>query len=289
MKKRKTMNKYDISGISYSAIRDYKKCPRLYYYRRICKLKLPKTPLPLVFGKSLHLALELYVKDGRDPVEVFKADFTHDKLDYLDLDKFKEELDAGIHLLEFWKENNKVMLALEGFSINETEIPFELMVDKDPYTGLQLDLPPFKGVVDFTTDSDTDALGDYKTSNKPYTKEMVDESDQPTFYYLWHLISRGRLPKKFFYIVFRKKIKKVPVSILSTTRNLKQISELLQDIVSVVRKIRAGKFDERHKEGEYCDCHLYEEMLFNKKYEKPTGASFRSRKVVHNHSGRKAR
>ena len=282
---------YSLHSISYSAYRDYKKCPRLFYYRRILKLKMPNQPLPLVFGKSLHLALELFVKEKKDPVEVFKKDFTYDKLDYMKREKFAEELAAGIHLLTFWKKNHKQLLAESGISINHTEMPFELQVDHDPVSKKKLDLPPIKGVIDFDI-NEFPALGDYKTSTKAYTQEMVEESDQPTFYNLWHLLVKGNVSDAFYYIVFRKKIKKAPVAILKTERTEQQISDLLLDLNDVYRKICEGKFDGRHKQGEFCDCEVYEKMLSTRyvnKKDRETSRRVFPRKMVHNHSSRRSR
>jgi hypothetical protein len=170
------------------------------------------------------------------------------------------EKDESIRLLEFWRDNRKMMLALQGFSITEHEVPFKLTVAQDPLTKQVLNLPPIKGFVDFVTDNDK--IGDYKTSSKKYTQEMVDTSDQPTFYYLWHLLERGKLPSSFVYIVFRKGIKKQPIQILETQRTMKQVSDLLASIQEVVLKINNGEYHLKHNFDErFCDCDLYEEML----------------------------
>lgn len=272
-------NKKFFSSISHSAFRDYVKCPRLYYYRRVAKLKLPFEPIQLVFGKSLHLALELFVKDKRDPLEVFDKDFVHEKVSYLPLATFKEHKENGLRLLKFWKENQKEILALNGFGIKETEIPFELTVERDPVSNKVLNLPPIKGVVDFTT-TPVIGMGDYKTSTKKYSQQDVDTSDQPTFYSLWHLLVKGTLPKHFWYIIFLKNHKRIPVQILKTTRTMKDVSKLLSEVQAVAKKIRNYEFDGRHKEGEFCDCHLYDELLstrYVKKSERKKPNRFRSR------------
>ena len=252
------MSNHLLKSISYSAYRDYKKCPKLFYYRKVLKLKLPEDPLQLVFGKSLHLALELQVKERKDPVKVFQQDFTRDKLLSLDLVKFLEYEAEGIRLLTFWKEKRKEIMKPLG-KVSEAEIEFSIKVGQDPLTKLMLDIPPINGVVDFVLDG-TNGIGDYKTSSKKYTQEIADTSDQPTFYYLWHLIERGELPKAFYYIVFRKNIKKEPIQVVSTTRTLTQVSNLLADIQSVIHSIDNREFSLRHTEG-FCDCYKYEEML----------------------------
>ncbi len=253
------MTKHLLKSISYSAYRDYLKCPVLFWYRKILKVKLLEEPVQLVFGKALHSALELMVRDGEDPVEVFDATFTEEQLASLDPVKFQFNRDEGIRLLSFWKENHVKMLKEQKMLIKKTEIPFEIKVDEDPLTKMKLSLPTIRGVVDFTT-SDK-GIGDYKTSSKKYTQEMVDSSDQPTFYYLWHYIETGALPTAFYYIVFRKKIKKEPVQILKTTRTLTQVSQLLGSLQSVVNSINNREFKLRHKKGEFCDCVKFDEML----------------------------
>jgi len=249
-----------VKSISYSAYRDYLKCPRLYYYRRVMKLKLPFDPIQLVLGKSFHLALELLEKEKKDPVSVFATDFTKDKVTGVSMSKFMAEREEALRLLSFWSEHKDELLCEAGIEIDETERRFEIKVDKDPLTGLRLSLPPITGVVDYTEKLRC-ALGDYKTSSKKYSQEMVDESDQPTFYYLWYLIEKGKLPDVFSYIVFRKGIKRQPIQILTTTRTLTQVSNLLSSMQRVVMQIENREFTLRHKDGEFCDCGLYEDML----------------------------
>ena len=223
-------------------------------------LKLPDEPIQLVLGKAFHTALEKMERDGEDPVKVFEKEFTKDKLPSVSIEKYGMEKEESIRLLKFWQENKSIKLALEGFKITEHEVPFKLEVAQDPLTKQKLNLPPIKGFVDFGTD--VESIGDYKTSSKKYSQEMVDTSDQPTFYYLWHLLERGKLPRDFTYIVFRKGIKKDPIQILRTQRTMKQISELLMSIQEVVLKIEDGQYHLRHDENErFCDCDLYEEML----------------------------
>jgi hypothetical protein len=223
------------------------------------KLKLPNDPIQLVLGKSFHLALELAVKDGLDPVDVFTKDFTRDKLVGISLAKFQTEREEALRLLSFWKENGDELLKEAGIKIAQTEIPFEIQVEQDPLTKLKLSLPPIKGVIDFSTE--TKAIGDYKTSSKKYSQQMVDESDQPTFYCMERFISQGELPDKFVYIIFRKKIKRMPIQILTTSRTMTQVSALLADIQRVTNQINNKEFTLRHQDGEFCDCYLYEDML----------------------------
>jgi len=223
-------------------------------------LKLPDDPIQLVLGKAFHSALEQMERDKKDPIKVFEKEFTKDKVKSVSVEKYAVEKEEAMRLLGFWRDNREMMLSLAGFSITEYEVPFKLKVDRDPLTGNRLNLPSINGFVDFVTDKG--GIGDYKTSSKKYTQEMVDTSDQPTFYYLWHLLERGKLPTEFVYIVFRKNIKKAPIQILTTQRTMKQVSDLLADIQRVVMLINDGHYHQRHNENErFCDCYLYEEML----------------------------
>ena len=182
----KVLNKMTLKSVSYSSYRDYLKCPLLYFYRRILWLKLPDDPIQLVIGKAFHTALEKMERDKKDPIKVFEQEFTKDKVKSVSVEKYAMEKEESMRLLAFWRDNRKMMLSLAGFSITEYEVPFKLKVDRDPLTGNRLNLPSINGFVDFVTDKG--GIGDYKTSSKKYTQEMVDTSDQPTFYYLWHLI-----------------------------------------------------------------------------------------------------
>lgn len=217
-------------------------------------------PLNLVLGKAFHRALELMERENQNPIKVFEKEFTKEKVNGVSLEKYAAEKEEAMRLLSFWKENRKIQLSLCGFELKEFEVPFELLVDKDPLTKNKLNLPPIKGFVDFVTDNGK--IGDYKTSSKKYTQEMVDLSDQPTFYYLWHLIERGKLPTSFVYIVFRKGIKKQPIQIIETQRTMKDVSDLLSQIQDVVLKIENKEYHLRHDDNErFCDCYHYEEML----------------------------
>ena len=223
-------------------------------------LKTPTDPVPLVLGKAFHRALELLETKKIHPVTTFTKEFQRKNIRGISPSKFQMERDEAIRLLDYWYKNKRGLLALSGFAIKESEVPFDLKVEKDPLTKNRLKLPPIHGIVDFVTDNGK--IGDYKTSSKKYSQEMVDTSDQPTFYYLWHLLERGQLPKEFVYIVFRKGIKKEPIQILSTHRTIEQVSELLSDIVKFVKKVNNKEYSQRHDDSErFCDCYLYEQML----------------------------
>ena len=223
-------------------------------------LKLPDDPIPLVLGKAFHSALEQMARDGKDPVKIFEKEFTKDKVNHVSVEKFAMEREEASRLLKYWRDNHKEILKNEGFKITEHEVPFKLQVDQDPLTKQVLNLPPIHGFVDFVHSKG--GIGDYKTSSKKYHQEDVDTSDQPTFYYLWHLLERGTLPTEFVYIVFRKGIKKEPIQILRTQRTMKQVSDLLASIQRVVLKIEDKQYYIRHDENErFCDCDLYEKML----------------------------
>lgn len=75
---------------SYSAIKDFKNCPRKYYETRILKKwETPKTE-QIIYGEQVHEALELYIKEGKalGPHERFQN--IADTLASLDGDKYPE-------------------------------------------------------------------------------------------------------------------------------------------------------------------------------------------------------
>ena len=232
----------------------------MFFFRRIMWLKQPNEPIPLAFGKAFHTALELFEKEGANPVRVFMREFTHSLVPHITAEKFSEERAEGIRLLQYWIDNNARIKKEEGIEITEHEVPFKLKITRDPLNGSLLNLPSVNGYVDFVTKDGS--IGDYKTSKKKFHQSDVDESDQPTFYYLWHLIERGTLPESFIYIVYRKGIKRVPYQVLRTHRTIEQISELLRNIQSMVLDVEAKRYIERHNDSvRFCDCSMYEEML----------------------------
>lgn len=211
------------------------------------------------FGKSLHKGLELRATKEIDPVDTFKKEFKKDMLDDHDQLKHQEELENGIRLLEEYKLQEPFYNSVGAMKPIKAEEYFKLAGVKDPITNTPLKFEFMTGVVDAIFEDKK--LCDYKTSSKKYSQEQVDESLQPTFYYLWYYTAYKELPKAFVYLVFLKRRKREPIQILETTRTKEDMSKLVTLCNEVYEKVEQRKFERTHSDFEYCDCMKYEQLL----------------------------
>ena len=257
MKDGKNTLSLSVNRVSHSAIKDYQACPLLFLYRKVLQLELPTTSIHLHFGKALHLGLEKYELLKEDPKKVFLKAFTQDELDENDKRRFVEFSQTGVKMLQQYistaKERNwKVTAAESKIVAKDIEKPAKLLFSE------------LSGVIDFETDDGS--IGDYKTSSHKYKQQEVDESLQPTFYYLLKYIHEGKLPKRFIYVVFNKKRKRDMIQVLETHRTMKDIVKLIHLMNNIHEKVEKQMFSRLHGEKEYCDCFKYEEMLNTKNY-----------------------
>lgn len=242
-----------IEKISHSALRDYLRCPKLFYYRHVLKLNLPESPIDLVFGKALHKALEL--KDSKDMKKTFISEFKKELIDEKAHFKYEELSRKGLEFCERFRDEEDFL----SLRINKTEHKISKTGIKDPSSGLALKFNELVGVIDFL--SEDGSIGDYKTSSHTYSQKEVDESLQPTMYYLLHWLEYGTLPTKFKYVVFLKKRKTCPIQVLTTTRTKEDITNLIKTCNEVYDKVEKREFKRSHGLGEYCDCFKFEELI----------------------------
>ena len=251
-----------IEKMSYSALRNYLQCPLLYWYRSILKIKFPYKPVPLAFGSALHLALELKFKNKKTkPLKVFAENFLYKDLYFrpnVDFHKinYKENLENGKRLLTYFFENHSEHLN----NIKSAEQRFKFFL-KNPATKKSSKIVRcITGITDYVTKDE--GIGDYKTSTKKYKQKDIDESLQPTFYYMWYYNTYGKLPKYFEYIVFLKKHKREPIQIMRTHRTVDDIISLYHLIEQQGKLINARKFPRAiHAKYDFCDCKLYDSVL----------------------------
>lgn len=165
-----------VPHLSHSRINRFLHCPeqyRLYYVENV----RPKTPdATLLFGRTIHQALEALFRNGTDPVTAF-AD-AWDPLEDTSI-RYKsreswEILNAkGIALLEKFVADELTRIG----EVRTVEKSFELSI-----TGFD---SPFLGVIDLIADFDgTPTVIDFKTSASAYAAHEVALSDQLTAYQL---------------------------------------------------------------------------------------------------------
>jgi RecB family exonuclease len=239
--------------LSYSLLKDYERCPLLFFYRHILDLELPIKSVHLVFGKSLHKALELYAAEQKDLDITFKEDFKIEDVEKEELAKFLEYRNTGLAMLEQFKEISKELKIVK----TEQKILAQDIIDK--LTGEKLKFRQLTGIIDFITEDK--CCGDYKTSSHKYTQEEVDSSMQPTIYALLYYLTYKELPREFIYIVFLKKRKKDFIQILKTKRSFEDISAFITKANQLYRKIEERDFEKNHDDFGFCDCKQYTELL----------------------------
>lgn len=266
-KKPSTPTGLPIARISASAIRDFEKCQKLFYYKYILKLRLPGKPLQLVFGSAFHHGLEAFY-EGKDPVKVFKKEFNRDDIDFTKKqleetpDIFQESLEEGVRLMEIWEEEAKDLHQMYGISMGGTsEVKFENWW-KNPLTSERL---PIQVTGRYDRITSNKMILEFKTSNKPYRQDEVNVGIQPSIYTFSYETELKVPAEKFLYIVFIKGRKKDPIQVLETTRTREQHSQTFEKIKLILDSLRTKEEkDYRYGEGfmhQYCDCRKYEEQL----------------------------
>ena len=278
-KKMKEKSGIPFGRISASAIRDYLKCQKLFYYRHVLKMRLPTKAVQLVFGSAFHSGIECFY-DDLDPVKVFKAKFKYEEVDWIkdnepmsteeSMLKFEELLADGIAMMTEWKEKAKAIhkqynIPWKGAS----EVYFENWW-VHPESGARLPIV-VNGKVDRIANNG-DIL-EFKTSSKKYDKERVDTTEQGDVYcFARHNDLKLKTPKFFFdnsnrmiYIIFLKGRKKDRIQVLETSRTVYDFARIYETVDLIIDAVKKNA-EKDYKYGEdfmhkYCDCHKYEEQL----------------------------
>lgn len=252
----------ELKTLSASSIRDYKKCPKLFLYRHVLRLKLPYKSRHLTFGGAFHSALEVYHKYNKEKsaYNKFSNEF---KIIHLSEDEkqFYDEMHTeGNRLLASYfnsQEYLKVVHDISSNGLSEARFRNEWI---DPISKEDLGIK-ITGIIDRVTE-DADVV-EFKTSSKPYKQEEVDRLDQATIYHRAFTIKTGQMPRRVVYIVFVKG-RKDPIQVVTTTRNETDYARLQSEVKTIMSNIAQNKFDVGSGfEHRWCDCKRYEEMLYD--------------------------
>ena len=120
---------------SFSSLKDFIKCPRKYHETKVLRNFTPKDTEAIIYGKEVHTACELYIKDGIELPERFS--------------QFSNMVDAL----------NKI----EGTKYTEYELALD--TDRKP-CGFESANRWVRGIVDLLIiDGDLAYIVDYKTGN----------------------------------------------------------------------------------------------------------------------------
>jgi len=173
------------SHLSSSAISDYIDCSMLYRFSRVDKLPREFIPSSMEFGTVIHLVLAEYyqgkIEGYKMPLKDIHQSFKNHwneraqgrtDIQYNDGQDFDTMLNQGVELLTAWYEN----LADDNFKVISVEEPFSIDIEN-------LDVPII-GVTDLIEEdeSGTIIITDFKTSNKAYSSDQVNNNQQLTLY-----------------------------------------------------------------------------------------------------------
>jgi putative RecB family exonuclease len=226
---------------SISQVQTYLGCPLKYRFQYIDLLPRPWRPSALIFGSSVHAAIEWFHKErleGRTPafkhvVKIFEADWFAQTLEpvvYADHES-KEDLEIkGRAMLRLYVESEhpgKPVAVEEGFELDLS----------DPETGELLEVR-LRGFMDLLEEDDT--LVELKTAAKALPAGDLERHLQVSTYALVYLLMRGVVPKLRLDMLLKTKqprLERFPTS--RTREDLAWTSRLIQ---STARAIEGGHF-----------------------------------------------
>ena len=236
--------------LTHSMIRDYLRCPRLYYYRYYLGIRLPSKHLNLVFGSAIHEGIEDYY-NRKDPIYAFTSDFQIDKIDNITKDEYLNALKEGKRLLDFFT-------AMIPITRGSSEVKFRTELI-DPITHKMLEVP-ITGRYDRLEDN---MIIEFKTSSKPYKQKDIDEATQASLYMFARYMATGKIPERFRYIILIKGRKKEPIQVLETQRTKEDLSFMFRTIETVLEGIKGEQFSKGtgFMHNKFCDCQKYEQEL----------------------------
>ncbi len=173
--------------LSASSINSYLECGLQYKFSRIDKIKPAFTADALVYGSTIHKAIE-FVQTNRlfgDPTSVEEAREFFEKhwrkaaegKDYIQYRKgasFTSLLNQGKKLMDVYVSN----FPDNGYDVLALEEPFQLKLD-----GVDI---PIIGVMDMVEqdDSGTIIITDHKTAARAFSSDEVDKNFQLTVYHM---------------------------------------------------------------------------------------------------------
>jgi DNA helicase-2/ATP-dependent DNA helicase PcrA len=232
--------KPEIKRFSYSQLKDYEKCPRLYRFKYV--LRIPESPAhPTSFGKSIHDTLyqyhDLLLKSRQigldDLLRIYQKNWI--PVGYLSKEHEERRYQDGIRILTSYHQldsrRQSVPEQLEkAFSVNLGDCRLEGRIDR----------------IDRLPDGGYEVI-DYKTGKVRDQKE-VDKDDQLTVYALACREALGLEPSALS-LYFVDQGQKV-----STTRNQQAIKKIRQEIKETVERIRRGEFAPKKSDFNCQNC-----------------------------------
>lgn len=276
-------------NISASSINTYARCGRKWYFHYIEKIRKPTTSPHLIFGSSIHKAIEelsigicnkdeMVLQDVQDCfTESWKKNIEDNDIIWNQTTQCNKLFSLGLQLLEeyytYYSNYTPLIYKDEKGTYPAVELKFEVPIfnlDGTIDTENQ-----FYGFIDLIArDNETKKiiLFDHKTSSNPYTKFKVNSNIQLAVYAhaFRELIKMGRFPdieeKKEHRAAFNVLVKKTRVTpyIDREFRNIKQLDidnlmhEVRDFITAIDNKVFIPNFEDSC-ENPYIKCDYFEE------------------------------
>jgi len=228
--------------ISVSQMNLYRTCSLKYRFQYIDQLPRLVRPAGLVFGSTVHRALEWLNKARKaggqplleDLLRVFEADWHAQGLD--EEIRFPEDTSAD-QLLVKGKELLSAYYHAPAQPVQEAEFSFQVPL-VNPATGEVLGVP-LRGVMDLIEVDDV--LVEFKTSQKRWAQSDLPDNVQLTAYSYAYELLFGRAPKQLR-LVNLIRTKHPTIEMLTTGREQRDYERLFHLGKEVHRGIQASVF-----------------------------------------------
>lgn len=227
--------------LSVSQVQTFLGCPLQYRFRYLDRIPPPWRPAALVFGTSVHAAVEWFHRErfaGRIPTadavaRMFDADWFAQNLEPVVFPEreSKETLgDKGHQLVVLYVEQVGDTLP----KLIEDRFEIDLI---DPETGDWLDVR-LRGVIDLVEQDDT--LVELKTAARVFDTGSLERHLQLSTYALVRFLATGSVPPLRIDALLKTKVSRFER--LPATRTIEDLAWTARLIESVARAIQAGCF-----------------------------------------------
>lgn len=227
--------------LSVSQVQTYLGCPLQYRFRYVEKIPPPWRPSALVFGSSVHAAVEWFHRErlaGKTPTPeataaVFAADWFAQNLEPV---VFPEKESK-----EILAEKGKALVALYVSEHGDAlpaliEDRFEIDLT-DPETGEVFDIR-LRGVIDLVEQDGT--LVELKTAARTFDTGSLERHLQLSTYALVRFLATGEIPKLRIDALLKTKVPRLER--LPASRTIEDLAWTTRLIESVAFAIRSGCF-----------------------------------------------
>ncbi|MFC1555419.1 RecB family exonuclease [candidate division KSB1 bacterium] len=240
----KNHNEKDISLVlSFTQIETYQRCPLLYKFRYIFKVRAPLSSAP-TFGQIIHRTLHQFYGMIAEKKEISKKILLDIFEKFWVSGGFEDELQERSFKLKGQKQLS------EYFDLNESSFKPALFLEKDFY--FTIDNIAITGRFDRIDSCGADRIEiiDYKTGKEKPQRD-ADKSIQMSIY---AAAAKEFVPNKeidsltFYYLETNKAVK--------TSRTNEEIEDTLAAIKETAENINARNFDPQ--EGHHCNWCAYQ-------------------------------